>query len=71
MGCPAETLRGWVRQKACDSGQRPGLSSAERQRLKALECDVRELRQATKILRKAAAFLPRRRASAGLSHDDG
>ena len=40
IGCPAETLRGWVRQKACDSGQRPGLSSEERQRIKALEREV-------------------------------
>ena len=56
IGCTAETLRGWVRQKACDSGQGPGLSSEERQRIKALEREVRELRQANEILRKASAF---------------
>ena len=40
IGCTAETLRGWVRQHERDSGQRPGLSSEERQRIKALEREV-------------------------------
>ena len=56
IGCTAETLRGWVRQQERDSGQRPGLTSEERQRIKALEREVRELRQANEILRKASAF---------------
>ena len=56
IGCTAETLRGWIRQNECDTGQRPGLSSEERQRIKALEREVRELRQANEILRKASAF---------------
>ena len=56
IGCTAETLRGWVRQHERDSGQLPGLTSEERQRIKALEREVRALRQANEILRKASAF---------------
>jgi transposase-like protein len=56
IGCTAETLRKWVRQVERDSGQRPGLTSDEKQRLKDLEREVRELRRANEILRKASAF---------------
>jgi len=56
IGCTAETLRGWVRQTERDRGQRPGLTSDERERIKALEREVRELRQANEILRKASAY---------------
>ena len=56
IGCTAETLRGWVRQTERDQGQRPGLTSDERERIKALEREVRELRQANEILRKASAY---------------
>ena len=56
IGCTAETLRGWVRQAERDAGQRPGLSTEERKRLKQLERDNRELKRANEILRKAAAF---------------
>jgi len=56
MGCTAETLRKWVRQAERDSGRRPGLTTEERQRLKDLEREVRELRRANEILRKASAF---------------
>lgn len=56
IGCTAETLRKWVRQVERDSGQRPGLMTDEKQRLKDLEREVRELRRANEILRKAAAF---------------
>ena len=55
-GCTAETLRKWVRQAERDAGARPGLTSDERARLKALERENRELRQANEILRKASAF---------------
>ena len=44
-------------RKECDSGQRPGLSGEERQRIKVLEREVRELRQANEILRKASGIL--------------
>ena len=56
IGCTAETLRKWVRQVERDSGRRPGLTTDEKQRLKDLEREVRELRRANEILRKASAF---------------
>ena len=56
IGCTAETLRGWVRQSERDQGLRAGTTSDERERIKALEREVRELRQANEILRKASAY---------------
>lgn len=56
MGCTAEALRRWVRQVERDQGVRPGLTTEERKRLKELEREVRELRRANEILRKASAF---------------
>jgi transposase-like protein len=56
IGCTVEALRGWVRQTERDHGQRAGLTSEERARLKALERENRELRRANEILRKASAF---------------
>jgi transposase len=56
LGCTPETLRKWVRQAERDAGQRPGLTTDERARLKALERENRELRQANEILRKASAY---------------
>ena len=56
IGCTAETLRKWVRQAEKDQGIRDGLSSNERERLKALERENRELKRANEILRKASAF---------------
>ena len=56
LGCSAETLRRWVRRYQRDTGQREGLPTAERDRLKALEREVRELRKANEILRLASAF---------------
>ena len=56
IGCSPETLRGWVRRAERDTGQRPGVTTDERERLKALEREVRELRRANEILRKASAF---------------
>jgi transposase-like protein len=56
IGCTAETLRKWVRQAERDQGKRDGLSSVERDRLKELERENRELKRANEILRKAAAF---------------
>ena len=56
IGCTAETLRKWVRQAERDEGRRPGLTSDERERLKALERENQELRRANEILRKASAF---------------
>ena len=56
VGCTTETLRRWVRQAERDAGQRAGLTTDERARLKALEREVVELKRANEILRKAAAF---------------
>ena len=51
IGCTAETLRRWVRQAERDQGLCPGPTTAERDRIKALERENRELRQADEILR--------------------
>ena len=56
IGCTGETLRNWVRQAERDAGQRTGLTTDERQRMKTLEREVVELKRANEILRKAAAF---------------
>jgi transposase len=56
IGCTPETLRGWVRQAERDTGKRPGLTTDERARLKDLEREVRELKRANEILRKASAY---------------
>jgi transposase len=56
IGCPVEVLRRWVRQAERDAGQRPGLTTDERARLKQLERENVELKRANEILRKASAF---------------
>ncbi len=56
MGCSPETLRTWVRKAERDEGLRPGLTTDERQRLKDLERENRELKRANEILRLASAF---------------
>ena len=56
IGCTAETLHRWVRQHERDTGQREGMTSAEAQRIKELEREVRELRRANEILKLAGAF---------------
>ena len=56
IGCTGETLRKWVRQAERDKGLRAGLTSDERERMKAMEREIRELRQANEILRKASAY---------------
>jgi len=56
VGCTAETLRKWVRQAEQDQGIRKGVTSEERERLKTLERENRELKRANEILRKASAY---------------
>jgi transposase len=56
IGCTAETLRRWVRQAERDQGLRDGPTTADQQRLKDLEREVRELRRANEILKLASAF---------------
>jgi transposase-like protein len=56
LGCTSETLRRWVRQAERDQGIRNGMTSDDRERLKKLERENRELKRANEILRKASAF---------------
>ena len=64
MGCAAQTLQRWVAQSERDVGKHPGLSTTERERVKELEREVRELKRANEILRTASAyFAPLKSAS--------
>jgi transposase len=56
IGCTAETLRKWVRRAERDQGIREGMTTDDRERLKALERENRELRRANEILKTASAF---------------
>lgn len=56
IGCTPETLRTWINKIEVDSGTKPGASSDQLKRTKELEREVRELKRANEILRKAAAF---------------
>ena len=55
-GCSPETLRKWKRRGEVDRGERAGLTSDERERLKTLERENRELKRANEILRKSSAY---------------
>ena len=59
LGIGSESLRTWVRQAEVDGGQRPGVTTAEQQRITELEREVRELRRANQILKAAASFFAR------------
>jgi transposase-like protein len=56
IGCTGETLRSWVRRSERDRGLRAGPTTHDGDRIKALERENRELRQANEILRKASAY---------------
>ena len=56
IGCTAETLRSWVRRVETEQGQRAGMTTDDRGRLKALERENKELRRANEILKTASAF---------------
>jgi len=56
IGCAAHTLHEWVKRADIDSGKRAGISTDFAEKLKALERENRELRQANEILRKASAY---------------
>jgi transposase len=56
IGCAPQTLHDWVRKTEIDSGKRPGVTTDMAEKMKALEREVRELRQANEILRKASAY---------------
>jgi transposase-like protein len=76
IGCSAHTLLDWVKRAEVDSGKRAGVPSDMAEKLKALERENRELRQANEILRKGLAYFagaqrisPIRSSTAGSSHD--
>ena len=56
LGIHPEALRNYVRQAEVDAGDRPGVTSADAERIKELEREVRESRRANTILRQAATF---------------
>jgi len=56
IGCVPQTLLEWVRKHEVDNGMRDGINSEERERIKALEREVKELRRANEILKLASAF---------------
>jgi len=56
IGCSAWSLMKWVQRQEIDSGTRAGVSTEERERIKALEREVKELRRANEILKSASAF---------------
>ena len=56
IGCVPQTLNEWVKHDQIDKGEREGLTTSERERLKALEREVKELRRANDILKTASAF---------------
>ena len=70
IGCTAETLRAWVRRAETDQGIRGGLSSSDRERLKQLERENRELKRANERLRKASAYFAKGRSTADRSGGD-
>ena len=56
LGCSPDSLRVWCQQAERDDGQRAGLTTEEKDRIKDLEREVKELRQANEILKKASAY---------------
>ncbi len=56
IGCTATTLNGWVKRGQVDAGMRDGVTSDDRERMKLLERENRELRRANEILKLASAF---------------
>ena len=69
IGCSAHTLHEWVKKAEVDSGKRAGLPSDVAEKMKALERENRELRQANEILRKASAYFAQaERAGSGNLH---
>ena len=56
IGCTGQTLHEWVKKAEVDSGGRAGVPSEMADKMKAMEREIRELRQANEILRKASAY---------------
>ena len=70
IGCTAETLRTWVRRTEIDQGLRGGMSTTDRERLKELEQENRELKRANKILRKVSTYFAKGRSTADRNNGD-
>ena len=58
VGVNPDTLRGWVKQSDIDAGRRPGTTTTDAAEIKALRQEVKELKRANEILRKASAYFP-------------
>ena len=56
IGCTTESLRRWAKQAEMDQGKRDGLTTDERQQMKDLQREIKELRRANEILKTASAF---------------
>ena len=56
LGCSPDSLRVWCQQAERDAGERAGMTTSEKDRIKTLEREVRDLRQANEILKKASAY---------------
>ena len=69
IGCTPQTLHDWVKKAEVDSGQRAGVPTDTAEKLKALERENRELRQANEILRKASAYFAMAELDRRSSHD--
>ncbi len=67
IGCVPQTLNDWVRRHEVDTRMRDGVTSEERERVKALEREVKELRKGNEILKLASALSPRRSSTADSS----
>ena len=67
IGCVPQTLNEWIKRVVVDTGVRVGVTTAEAQRVKELEREVKEPRRANEILKLASAFLPRRSSTADSS----
>ena len=59
LGVHPEALRSWIKQAEIDGGERPGITSGDKQRIAELEREVRELRRANEILKAASAYFAR------------
>ena len=68
IGCVPQTLHEWVRKHEVDTGMREGVTSEERDRIKGLEREVKELRRANEILKLASAFFAQAELDRRLKH---
>jgi transposase-like protein len=68
IGCVPSTLLAWVKRAEIDAGQRSGMSTAEAQRIKELEREVKELQRANEILKLASAFFAQAELDRRLKH---